>query len=656
MHHVVIESVGTVKGRVIEGVALVPTISENGNIYTGEEIDKAANLNTPLKADWEHTAENVGQVVYTLDPQTHTLFYRATITSESRASQITEGVHKVSIEAGVNEVAKSCTPVRCYNLVSGITMEGIGITTNPGVLSTTLSIIESKQSWNSIHGNCPDCISSLEHNHDKSESMTNSDKPCNCKESKTKEQECPDGKTWNPETQKCEAPPATDAGKSGDEKKENLGGGPDGETAGVDQANPPAPCGEGMKLDGDGQCVPADNSDAGSPVSTAPKESVYNGPNADEINANIKEAKIIAEEARQRVNKLEQVDELKQMEKLKENLYSVTKLSTSGQGFAKDDIAFLAQEGKQKLRSSGNYNFSLDLSPEWINESFGRQKVEEAISFSGDQSNKLAAMNDVFVLPGGKHLKSIRDLVRFKEIPEGADLVKFFKGSIPDNSSITEGSVETPGTHTVTTVTLDADTVTGVAQEITQSQVEDSPFEIFDYIAQTARAEVLEHEATLVFDTAAVAATAGNNINAAGTGAMTASYVSQALEYWETEGYDTSFGNSYIVMHPKQLRELRESTDLTRFLQVGDANITKTGRLTHLYGVELIPSTAINATTNYHAVGGIKGHTFALASKRELMIDMRKIPRESAFDWMWTQRKGAKAFDEASYQEIESAL
>ena len=108
-------------------------------------------------------------------------------------------------------------------------------------------------------------------------------------------------------------------------------------------------------------------------------------------------------------------------------------------------------------------------------------------------------------------------------------------------------------------------------------------------------------------------------------------------------------------MHPKQLRELRTDADISRFVQQGDANITKTGRLTHLYGVELIPSTAVSATSNYHAVGGIKGHTIILASKRELMIDMRKIPRESAYDWMWTQRKNATVFDEASLQDIESA-
>ena len=644
----IIESFVTVSEQAkLNGIAAVPRISRNGNLYTKTELARADGVRVPL--NWEHDGSKiVGEATFHYNPELEQLFYEATVTDEPTAALVRNKKLFTSIEADVRDVQQICNgPRDCFAMPIGLEFRALALTEAPGIPET--SVVVEHYIGLPPHS-CP-ADSSLVDIGAKAESMTKEDKPCNCKESKTKEQECPDGKTWNPDTGKCEGPKDTP-----EEKKENLGGGPDGETAGIDQSNPPAPCGDGQKLDGDGQCVPADNSDAGSPVSTAPKESKTWIPNVDEINASLKEHKEVLDTLKQRINNTAQVDELKAMENsIKKNLYSVTKLSPSGTGFVKDDIAYIAQEGRAKLRKDGNYNFSLDLSPEWVNESFGRKKVEEAISFSGDQSNKLAAMNDVFVLPGGKHIKSIRDLVRFVEIPDGADLVKLFKGDIPNNSSITEGSVETPGTHTVTTVTLAADTVTGVAQEITQSQVEDSPFEIFDYIAQTARAEVLEHEATLVFDTAAAAATPGSNINSAGTGTFQDTYVAEALEHWETQGYDTSFGNAYIVLHPRQLRELRVDSDISRFVQQGDANITKTGRLTHLYGVELIPSTAVNATTNYHAVGGIKGHTFALASKRELMIDMRKIPRESAFDWMWTQRKNAVAFDATSYVEIESA-
>lgn len=154
---VVIESFGTLKGKTIEGIALTPAVSLNRNIYSIESIDTARNLDIPLKADWEHTDEIVGTVVYTKGPN-HSILYKAEITSE-RANEIKEGVHKVSIEAQVDEVVNSCNRKGCYNLVDGITFEGIGITTNPGVQTTTLNIIESHQDWAPIKEHlCENCM------------------------------------------------------------------------------------------------------------------------------------------------------------------------------------------------------------------------------------------------------------------------------------------------------------------------------------------------------------------------------------------------------------------------------------------------------------------------------------------------------------------
>ena len=145
MHKVVIESFGTLKGKIIEGIALTPAVSLNHNIYSAEAIDNAKNLGVTLPANWEHTEEIVGDVTYSLGPN-HSVLYRAEIKTE-RANELKEGVHKVSIEANIDEVVESCNRKGCYNLVDGITFEGIGITVNPGVQTTTLSIIESSQDW-----------------------------------------------------------------------------------------------------------------------------------------------------------------------------------------------------------------------------------------------------------------------------------------------------------------------------------------------------------------------------------------------------------------------------------------------------------------------------------------------------------------------------
>ena len=154
MHKVIIESTGNVKGRIIEGIALTPAVSLNKNIYSIEAIDTARNLGVPLKADWEHTDEVIGSVVYSKGPN-HSILYKAEINT-NRA--IKEGVTKVSIEASVDEVVSSCNRKGCYNLVDGITFEGIGLTENPGVQTTTLTIIESSQDWTPIKEHlCENC-------------------------------------------------------------------------------------------------------------------------------------------------------------------------------------------------------------------------------------------------------------------------------------------------------------------------------------------------------------------------------------------------------------------------------------------------------------------------------------------------------------------
>ena len=156
MPKVIFESIGKLTGRVIEGIALTPAVSLNHNIYSAEAIDNAKNIGVKLPANWEHTEEIIGEVVYSQGPN-HSILYRAEIKTE-RASELVQGIHKVSIEANIDEVVESCNRKGCYNLIDGITFEGIGITVNPGVQTTTLNIVESYQDWKVIENtHCDKC-------------------------------------------------------------------------------------------------------------------------------------------------------------------------------------------------------------------------------------------------------------------------------------------------------------------------------------------------------------------------------------------------------------------------------------------------------------------------------------------------------------------
>lgn len=168
MHKVIIESTATKKGNVFEGIALTPSVSLNHNIYSAEEIDSAKNVGVSLPANMEHDhTQIVGEVVYHNIPETHSLGYRAVVKDESAAAKLSDGTYKVSIEAGVEEVAQSCNKKGCYNLVTGITLEGIGFTRTPGVTTTTLSVVESFQDWKPIkESKCEICSHVAENNDD----------------------------------------------------------------------------------------------------------------------------------------------------------------------------------------------------------------------------------------------------------------------------------------------------------------------------------------------------------------------------------------------------------------------------------------------------------------------------------------------------------
>lgn len=158
-HKVVIESTATISSGKISGRALIPGISRNGNQYTPDQMAEAKNLGVPLKLDWEHTDENIGSVTFSYDNVLQEMHYVGTVTSEKRLQEIKNGDYQVSIEASVDEVLQSCTPKRCYNMLIGLTMEGLAITASPGLTTTTLQVLESKQTWNPIILKCESCVS-----------------------------------------------------------------------------------------------------------------------------------------------------------------------------------------------------------------------------------------------------------------------------------------------------------------------------------------------------------------------------------------------------------------------------------------------------------------------------------------------------------------
>ena len=654
----IIESVGTLTGSKLRGTALTPAVSANGNIYSLEEIDRAEGLGTNWAMNWEHTDENIGSIVFSKGPS-HSIIYEANISSKNRATEIANspGVYKVSIEANVGNVVESCNRSRCYNLVEGISLMGCAVTKNPSVQTTSLTVIESEmkpiEGYTSRNGSfTPKLV--------ESNNMT-----CNCNNKHEMDDEvCPEGQTKV--DGKCIPKDAPKTEAAGDSAPTQVPATEPGEGA----------CPEGSIRDTTtGQCTPEANQAAGAGGSgtfDTKTESGHGMPNMDDYAKQAREFKEMKDDLKTIINQNRGIAELDQMiaAGAKKSIYSTTRISPEGGKFNNNDFKYLATEASQSIKKFGKYAWEVDMSPSYVNQVLEKQsQVKEALSVT-NISNTGGPGGDVSVLPGGKYIKSIRDLVLFDEFPVGNDLLKRYRGDIPNNQTITEGSTYTPNQHTITTVTLAADTVTGNGEVLTKAMFEDSPTTIMSYLSQAARAEVLESEATLVFTTAAAAATPGLWMNA-NSGAtithtdiasmtQTPTSIAIALQHYETQGYDTSFGNIFYVLHPKALRELRTSTLLTTLVQQGDANITKTGRLTHLYGIELIPSTALDVddnTTNdvYNNVFGVKKHTFWLGSHRDLTVQIEERADTVDLYYTWSQRKNATTFDATSFVRSSSS-
>lgn len=127
----------------IAGVALIPRISRNQNLYTKEELKRFDNVTVPL--NWEHNSEKViGKATFHYNSETETVFYEGEITDPSAAILAKNRLLYTSIEATPVSVKQVCNgDSDCFHMPFGLKPEGLAITETPGVPETSVSIIEN---------------------------------------------------------------------------------------------------------------------------------------------------------------------------------------------------------------------------------------------------------------------------------------------------------------------------------------------------------------------------------------------------------------------------------------------------------------------------------------------------------------------------------
>ena len=127
----------------ISGVALIPRISRNQNLYTKEELKRFDGKTVPL--NWEHNPEKViGQATFHYNADTESVFSEGEITDPSASILAKNRLLYTSIEATPTSVKHVCNGATdCFSMPYGLIPEGLALTETPGVPETSVSIIEN---------------------------------------------------------------------------------------------------------------------------------------------------------------------------------------------------------------------------------------------------------------------------------------------------------------------------------------------------------------------------------------------------------------------------------------------------------------------------------------------------------------------------------
>ena len=676
----------------IAGIALVPRVSRNGFLYTEGEMKKGHGVTGPL--DYRHNHdETIGTVKFTFDEEFQQLNYTAEITDQEFLKEHREAIKNNEMFASIEAVAlgekRMCNiGSDCFDVPYGLTFVGMALTENPGVPETSVKLVES----------CPcNPNRNLYKAESKGDSMAKTSKSTTKKEQDGMSAEmCAPGYVYVPDALNgagaCVEIQGEEAKKIREQnakitKEAITDANADG--AGVDQDKPAdQPCGEGMKRV-DGECVPIDNS----------KEE-QTGDDEDEDEDEDKERTETKKETRApkvtgtpqyaSASKLESLTKeiaevkknaAKEIKEFTDNFYTTPTINAQTletQGFANNGLKESFSSIYTKLKAHDIAKFQLDLgSNAWLREAYETQekrnkRLTEALNFNTqDQSNKLAFRNTFLIPPNGNYTASVRNLVMYTEIPQGADEVKASLITPPTVDNITEGVANDATNYSINTVTINTDVVRGNVEKIKASDLEDTPQEILGALTEVSRITALNEEARLVFDKAAGAvttpgawlnATTGTTItddNVAAVEKFSPKALDAALKYYQRQGYATHPGAIKCALEPQALQELRQDSTIQRYLQDGNPIVTESGAFMRYQGIDLIPMQRINrndgsTTDTYRNVCFVPEYSFILASHRDLEVSIQKRPSESAYDWAWTQRKNATVYDPKSIVRLSS--
>lgn len=142
--HFIIESISTINEQAhITGVALIPRISRNDNLYTKDELKRFDGITVPL--NWEHDGSlQIGTVTFYYNPTLETVYYEGDVTDEKYALLVKNKMLFTSIEAEPISIKTICNGMNdCFSMPFGLTPKALALTETPGVPETSVMVMES---------------------------------------------------------------------------------------------------------------------------------------------------------------------------------------------------------------------------------------------------------------------------------------------------------------------------------------------------------------------------------------------------------------------------------------------------------------------------------------------------------------------------------
>jgi hypothetical protein len=284
-------------------------------------------------------------------------------------------------------------------------------------------------------------------------------------------------------------------------------------------------------------------------------------------------------------------------------------------------------------------------------------------------TNPINYVRRALVLPGGVTDMPIRQYTDYQVKGDGNAEVAWYTIDQFEFVSLSAGSAPSEASPTISQIKA-APGMKGAYLKLDYDKVEDNAFPLVAQLNELAQRAAIRAEGTEVLSTIADAVSlgtgqwfngnTGSGISSDDTSGMTLTIdgVSAAKTALDVEGYGGE-GPYVFAIHPKAYNELIVDSGIEVFTQQGIPEVTRTGMLQTLLGVQLMQCTQVkhkDNTTNdtYRNIMFVPGRSFALASGRELTIAVEPHSELSQFYWVPSHRIAGKCKDEASIARVST--